>query len=396
MNKSEQKTCIFCVKVTDTVWLFFMQYVRYLMDEGFTVKLIAGAGNHKDDLTNAGIEVMEVPFGFTLNPLMVHSLIKDTRKILESESPELLIVSDPTASFIGRVAAAKAGVSPVIYYCQGLPFAPHSPAIENLFFYTLEKYASKFTDHYIVVNSHDREACRSKFGAEPFWINSAGVNTERFRPAHVGESAELKKQFGIPQERFVAAFFGRLIHSKGIMEYLEAARILSENHPGKLTFLIGGGGPLEGKVRAFIQKHKLEDSVNFLGYVRRMAELYRCIDVMILPTYYKEGLPVTITEAMSSGAAVIASDVRGCHDIINDGENGILIPYKSPGHIVKNFERLYGDRELHQRLAKTGMDHVRQEYNYARVTEQFAGIIQAAISSGFKKESIKSRRAISG
>jgi len=143
-----------------------------------------------------------------------------------------------------------------------------------------------------------------------------GVNTERFSPPH--DRRELRGRAGLPEDFPVVGTLGRLVPHKRVEDIIEAARLVS----GRMDalFLIGGGGPTE---RALRELARDLENVVFLGEVFNPALFHRLCDVFVLASV-REGLSVSLQEAMATGCTPVAVDGFGCRELIEDGENGYL------------------------------------------------------------------------
>lgn len=159
-------------------------------------------------------------------------------------------------------------------------------------------------------------------------------------------------------------FVSRFIQAKGWLVFLEALLLLQEQ---KIEFkaIIAGKGPDEQKIKTYIEQHELQDSVEFLGFVKQdeLVNLYNKFDLYIFPTYRKsESLGLTGLEAMACGTPVIASNIAGPKTYIEEEKNGYLfepensrklakkiIAYKSLTHTAKN--------QLQNKAVKTAADY---------------------------------------
>ncbi len=125
-------------------------------------------------------------------------------------------------------------------------------------------------------------------------------------------------------------FLGLVGKAKGIFDLIEVIVKNKEQYRGKMKLLIGGNGET-ALLKDLIKKHKLEELVEFLGWITddRKIEVLNGCDVFILPSY-NEGLPISVLESMSYGKAIISTKVGGIPEIVHNGENGLLI---DPGNL---------------------------------------------------------------
>jgi len=155
-------------------------------------------------------------------------------------------------------------------------------------------------------------------------------------------------------------FASRLIAEKGIFDVLEALAVLRGRAECRLV--VAGGGPALGDVKNRVDHLRLGDIVQLQGQLQRdeMDAAYRSADVFVLPTYWFEGFPTAITEAMSAGLPIVATRTRGITDHLVDGINALFVPAHSPARVADALERLLGDPDLRSRMAQANREKVKQ------------------------------------
>lgn len=159
-------------------------------------------------------------------------------------------------------------------------------------------------------------------------------------------------------------FLARLEREKGLIELLEAVGILAARHP-PMSLSIAGDGAAREEVEALVrQRDMLRGRVEMLGYVSgaRKREVFASHHVYCFPSYYAEGMPNSLLEAMAFGLPVLTTQVGGVKDFFQDGRMGYVVEPRQPGDLVRQLERLLGDDA---KLA--AMAH----YNYSYAREHF-------------------------
>lgn len=141
-------------------------------------------------------------------------------------------------------------------------------------------------------------------------------------------------------------FVGRLIPEKGVFDLLEAFRLVRRQRP--CTLRIAGEGPCREALRARIVALGLEDCVDILGYVvgDELWDLYGSSAALVLPTFFGEGFPTVISEAMSAGLPIITTPVRGIADLLRERDNALFVPPRDPAALARAILELLGDRGL--------------------------------------------------
>jgi glycosyltransferase involved in cell wall biosynthesis len=165
-----------------------------------------------------------------------------------------------------------------------------------------------------------------------------------------------------------------LVYDKGFRELFEAAEMLVPRFPN-LKFVVVG--PEESDQNDAIEPHRLEDLkrrgiVNFLGWRDDTRSCYAIMDAFALPSH-REGVPRACMEAAAMKLPVIASDIRGCREIVLNGESGILVPVRSASGLAGAITRLMEDADLRRRMGERGREHICANFDHQQVLERLAG-----------------------
>jgi glycosyltransferase involved in cell wall biosynthesis len=154
-------------------------------------------------------------------------------------------------------------------------------------------------------------------------------------------------------------FVGRLIREKGIFDLLAAMPAVVADQACVLR--IAGQGPCEAEIRTRVDELGLSGRVQLLGYVEgeALAKLYAASDVLVLPTYFGEGFPTVIAEAMSHGLAIVTTPIRGAADHLREGENALFVAPKEPGQLAAALSRLLNDSALRADMGERNRERVK-------------------------------------
>ena len=163
-------------------------------------------------------------------------------------------------------------------------------------------------------------------------INGSGVNLERFSPG----AEPLPKKAGDPVQFL---FMARLLKDKGIMEYVHAAKHLKDKYPHSDFKILG---PFDANPNAITEKQmnkwQQEGFIKYLGETGDVRPYLKGADVFVLPTYYKEGVPRSILEAMATAKPVITTNTPGCRETVQQGLNGFLVEPKDTKGLIEKME----------------------------------------------------------
>ncbi len=207
-------------------------------------------------------------------------------------------------------------------------------------------------------------------------IRGSGVNCTRFAPgaadAERGEANVLR-----------VLLAARLLWDKGIREYVEAARALRAQGV-TAKFLLAGtpdaGNPAavpESALREWVADGALE----WLGHVEDMAALFRSVDIVVLPSYYREGLPKSLIEAAACGLPLVTCNAPGCREVVTDGVDGLLVPPRDAGALAAAIAHLVSDPTLRQRLGKAARAKALAEFDERIVIEQTLAVYRELLEN---------------
>lgn len=187
-------------------------------------------------------------------------------------------------------------------------------------------------------------------------------------------------------DKILGLFVGRLAKKKGI-EYLLRAINLLEEERKDLQVIIVGTGPLKEELRSWVRERDLEDDVEFTDWISEedLNELYVCADFVIVPSIETEsgdteGMPTVIAEAFASGNPVIATDVGGISDVVEDGQNGYIVPEKRPDELAKKIALLINGKHLREELSTEALDTA-QKLDWEHCGTVYTQLLRSAYAS---------------
>jgi glycosyltransferase involved in cell wall biosynthesis len=328
-----------------------------LREEGFEVILLSPDGTYGPKLREMGFRWHTIPMERrSLNPWRELSLVLWLARFFRRERPSVVHGFTIKGAVYGSYAARLANVPIRVNAVDGMGYVFTSEELRARILRPLVRHVmrSAFNGRRtaIILQNSDDIALFKRAGIADDkvirLIKGAGVNCMRYLPRlnHATESAES----GTPLRILLAA---RLIWDKGIAEYVEASRILQGERRAIKFFL--AGSPDEGNP-ASVQKQLIEGwmregLIEWLGHVSDMPELLKSIDVVVLPSYYREGLPTTLIEGAACALPLITTDAPGCREVVSrSGDDGILIPAHDSRALADAIRLLDDDRALGRRL----------------------------------------------
>jgi glycosyltransferase involved in cell wall biosynthesis len=242
------------------------------------------------------------------------------------------------------VLVCRAGVGSVVLMIHGSrveslsrrPLAPFS---------VVTRLLVSLADAVLVLSSEEQRAWDKVLPGRRFYVVANPFVTP------VGPRASLATG-NARHDAFELLYVGRLIEEKGVFDLVAA---MAELGPGRAARLrIAGDGPDDARLRARIAELELADRVELCGHVGGAAlwRLYASADLFVLPTFWKEGFPTVLSEAMGMGLPIVTTPVRGAADHLREGVNAAFVPPHDPGALAAAIVRLMDDPELCRAMAQ--------------------------------------------
>ena len=334
---------------------------------------VIGISAEKENLDKLGksqqIEVFHVEMTRKITPVKDFLAVVKLFLYLLKVKPFIVHSHTPKAGIVGMFAAKLAGVPHRLHSVAGLPLLEKRgftrkvlDFVEKLTYSCATKvYPNSFGLRDIIRQHHFCADSKLNVLANG---SSNGINTSWFDPAHFTdcENDLVKKNLGIRPNDFVFVFVGRLVKDKGINELIAAFENLCGQFEDIRLLLVGDYesdlDPLSLLTLSHIQSNPAIITTGFQNDVRGY---FAISNALIFPTY-REGFPNVVLQAGAMGLPCIVTDINGCNEIINDGENGLIIPVKDEYAIFDSMLRLYSDKNLYISLQKQARPIIVERY----------------------------------
>lgn len=338
---------------------------------GHDVTCVCADGPLVAKVRAAGLRVETAPLARSFDLRAHWRAYRHLRDFFRREKFDLVHVHNPVAAQIGRAAAWRAGVPRIVYTAHGFYFHEAMPWPKRRLFIALEWLAGRVTDVLFTQAEEDADAARRYRLCRGGVVQAIGngVDPGRFHPAPTGDDtrARLRAALGTPEDAPVIVMTGRLVAEKGYPELFEAMRAVDAH-----LWIAGArlpsdhAGSIAGEVDKVEADPALASRIRFLGYRADMPDILRAADLFTLPSH-REGMPRSIIEAMMTGLAVVATDIRGAREEVVDGETGALVPVRDPAALAAALDRLAKDPALRDRLGAAGRRRALDLYDEAKV-----------------------------
>jgi len=366
---------------------FLNPYGRHFRSKGWQVDALGSGVSRSDDCNDAFDNTYEIEW--TRDPLDAGNWRKAPRQLRDLvafRKYDLVHVHTPVAAFITRMSLRNRGIRgpKIIYTAHGFHFHPQGSAIKNVLFRSMEQIAGRWTDYLVVINRCDERAAL-KHNVVPrerlVYMPGIGIDLERYDRERVIAAdlhrvrSELKLSAGDDFFLMVAEYTPGKRHADALQAFSRLT-----NRSVRLVF--AGEGPLLDGMRSLAAQLGISDRVHFLGYRRDIPTLMRTCAATILPSE-REGLPRAIMEALALETPVIATDIRGCRDLLADGA-GSMIPVGDHQALTRCMDWLLQNRGAAASMAQVGRERLRS-HDIANVLRMHEDLYQEAVGGQVAK-----------
>ncbi len=343
-----------------------------LREGGYDVVGISSPGPDVAALTAAGLRHLAVPMTRNFTPLADLRSLWLLYRTLQREGFTVVHTHTPKPGLLGQLAARLAGAPIVINTLHGFYFHDHMPPAWRRFYITMEKIAALCSDVILSQNSEDiQTAIREKIcPAEKIKPLGNGIDVGRFDRARLDTQVLQckRRELGIPDNAPVIGFVGRLVSEKGILELWRAAQTVRQQQPRVRLLIIG---PIDHDKPDALKPESahdygLGDICLFTGLRQDMPDLYALMDVFVLPSH-REGFPRSLMEASAMGVPCVATNIRGCREVVEQDRNGWLVPLGDVPALADAIVEVLTDNEKARRMGEAGRRLALQRFDEQRV-----------------------------
>jgi len=340
---------------------------------GYDVHLAAADVVPTIDINQYGFSYHYVPLRrSSLNPFFeLHSLFALVR-LFRRLSPALVHLITIKPVLYGGIAARLTGVTGVVVAVSGLGYVFTSSGIRARLirvFALMMYHLALGKDNLRVVfqNPSDRDAL----------VHSGAVSPDKTRLIR-GSGVDLNEYHPVPEpdDVLVVVFASRLLRDKGVFEFVDAARRLKEQGI-RARFRLAGdrdpGNPSSVSEQTLDEWRK-DDAIEVVGYCRDIPALFAASHIVVLPSYYGEGLPKVLMEAAACGRAVVTTDHPGCRHAVEPGASGLTVPVRDAEALAEAIRDLIENPEKRRKMGAAGRELAEREFSIEKIVAEHLAI----------------------
>ncbi len=326
------KTIAIVINTSWNIYNFRVGLLKALQADGYRIVAIAPRDAFSHKLEELGFEYHEIKMNNKgTNPFEDLKLVADFYQLFKTIKPDVTLHYTIKPNIYGTLAATLAGI-PVINNISGLGTVFIDNNLMSKVAKELYRVSLRFAKTVFFQNEHDRE----------LFINSGLVDADK-TAVLPGSGIDIKKEIPlhhtVQREGVCFLFIARLIKDKGLVEFVEAARIIKLKYPGTDFAILGPfypGNPsavTEDEVKAWVE----EGTLRYLGVSDEVEEIIVQADCIVLPSY-REGMARVLLEASLMAKPIITTDVPGCRELVDDSYNGFLCNPKDSIDLAEKME----------------------------------------------------------
>lgn len=365
-------------------WLLGPQLEAFI-EAGFEVIGASADGPHVAAIEARGVR--HIPLAHATRAMAPQRdllALRELYTLFRREQPTIVHTHNPKPGVYGRLAARAARVPVVVNTVHGLYALPDDSLAKRAIVYSLERIASTCSDAELLQNPEDLPVLeRLGVPARKLHVLGNGIDLSHFTRDRVdaGLVQRARDQIGAGPDDVVIGAVGRLVLEKGYLELFDAARKARVSCPQLKLVVVGPADPDKADAIGADELARAEEAgFVFLGHRDDVDVLYAAMDAYVLASH-REGFPRSAMEAGAMGLPIIATDIRGCRQVVDHGVTGLLVPLGDTERLADALVLLAESSERRAAMAEAAVHKARREFDQQRVIEMTLAVYRARMAA---------------
>jgi glycosyltransferase involved in cell wall biosynthesis len=363
--------------VSNTSWYIYnfrLGLLNSLQSQGCKIIIIAPRDEYSSKLKSLGFEYHDIKINNKgTNPLEDMKLIYDFYKLYKSTIPDIILLNTIKPNIYGSMAAGILGI-PVISNISGLGTVFLNEKLSSKIARLLYKLALRVPKKVFYQNIHDKELfIKSNYvkKEQTDLLPGSGIDTDKFKPFSKDSNKNEVMRF---------LFIGRLLKDKGLIEYVEASKLMNTHRKVECCIL----GSFYSDNPSAISKHEMnrweaQGFIKYIGVSDNVKSIISDYDCVVLPSY-REGLSKVLLESASMAKPIITTDVPGCREVVDDGVNGYLCKPKNIEDLAKKMKLMFDlSYEARKTMGEAGRIKIKKEFDENIVIDKYLNAIEGIV-----------------
>src|SRR5690625_855661 len=363
---------LYCATVDYHFKAFHLPYMRWFKEQGWQVD-IAASGEIDLPYTDNKYNIPIKRSPYHQSNMHAYKILKE---IIDKNDYNIIHCHTPLGGVLARLAArqARRKGTKVIYTAHGFHFCKGAPVLNWFIYYPIERYLSRYTDSLITINNEDFNlAINHQFKAKNIeHIFGVGIDTDKFKPVNENKKSALRQSFGYQSDDFLLFNAGEFNKNKNQQFLIYAIKKLEKTQPN-IKLLLAGEGEMLEKCHNLAIKLGISHLIDFLGFRKDIQDILAACDLAVASSF-REGLPVNIMEAMSSGLPILAVENRGHRDLVSHYKNGLIIKNWNVDKFAEQVRLLAYKNEFRTQLGENGRKMIVEKFSTKKVLMELSRI----------------------
>lgn len=354
--------------------------VQAAIQKGYNVTVVAQDTGYRKEIESMGAKFIDLPINRVgTNILEELKTFFFLFNLYKNHKPDLVHHISIKVVLWGALAARLAKVKNVVNAVNGLGVFFSTGEVDSL----VKKIFMQ-----LIRFSNNRKKCITIFQNnedKQFFLSNKALKESQIRIIR-GSGVDLNEfKFSEPPLEFPLkiVFTSRMVKEKGVEDIINAAKLLKNKYFDKIQFLLCG--LIETNPNAvsesYLQSECDGDYIQYLGHCTNIKDILSKSSIVLLPSYYREGIPKSLIEATAIGRPIITTNSVGCKETVEDGKNGFIVPIKSPEEIANKIEALVSNLDLISKMGKESRLLSEKEFSIDIVIDKHLQIYSELINS---------------
>lgn len=357
-----------------SIWNFRRALIARLVADGHDVDVMCANGPYIDRILALGVRWVPMEMPRFITPVQDIKWIWRLWRLFMDGKYDLVHLFQNKVIVYGAVTAKLAGVRRVCASSTGIGYITNDiPGLKNRIVAVITKALYRLSmpriDKVLFQNEYDRDhliAARFVRAERTVLIRGSGVNPDEFSDSAIDPQAAgiVEKRLGDTGERVIVAMVARAVLTKGVAEFIDAARQIEQRQPGRALFVLWGDVEEDNPETLTPAALRASEHAGFrwMGWCDTVREALHAADVAALPSY-REGTPRSMLEAMAMAKPIVTTHAPGCDALVDEGRNGFLVPVRDADALATAVEKLVVDADMRRRFGIASREKCRTEFS---------------------------------
>lgn len=383
MSSSKDIKFLMILNHIDWFWSHRLPLAKAIMGKGWQLNVATHGAERDIKMKEMGVSGRALPqHGKSLDVVAQLKLMCGMYKNIKELQPDIIHVITIRYAFYAGIVTRLMGYKPVAFTVAGLGSLYTAPGLKmrviRFFALPIFRFAFGGKGKFIIFqNPDDQKAMLDSNivkAEQTTVIRGSGVDLTEFPYEAYVENDETP----------IILFTSRLLREKGITDFIEAARILQKK--GVKARFVVAGDVYEDNARSLskteMQGYHDEGVIEWLGHCNDMPDLLRRAMMIVLPSYYGEGVPKVLLETAAIGRPIVTCDAPGCREAVEHEVNGVLVAPQSPEEIAEAIDMLMSDPEKRHCYGAAGRKRVEEDFHVDSVVNRTMGVYAKLLEAG--------------